>query len=47
MSKSKSWRLSYILVEANPSKIDKYKSKNEALVSEVIALFNFHSAGQI
>ena len=35
MSKSKSSRLSKILDETNPSKIDTCKSKNEALLSEV------------
>ena len=29
----------------NPTKFDKYKSKNWASVSEVLALFNCNSAG--
>ena len=37
MTKSKSSRLSYILDEINPSKIDRCKSKNGASVSEVLA----------
>ena len=40
ISKSKSSRLSKNLVLTNPSDIDQCKSKDEASVSETLALFN-------
>ena len=43
--KSKSSRLLKILVLTKPSDIDNCKSKNEASVSETLALFNRSSEG--
>ena len=40
ISKSKSSRLSKILVLKNPSDVHKCKSKNDASVSAMLALFN-------
>ena len=47
ISKSKTSRLSYILVEAISLEIDKCKSKNAASVSEVLALLSWRSEGHI
>ena len=47
ISKPKSYRLSYILVETISLEIDKCKSKNAASLSEVLVLLSWSSEGYI